>query len=140
MTADTDISFSAQDGALAALALLAALEPDAEESLAAFLPLCAQIDAARAALMVPLINDMASAPDGVEAVLDLIADALPAALADTVYLLAADYVSACGTSLPEQMRLLERLAEAIRLDRLTRAALDRAALARSRNFKAGAEE
>lgn len=140
MTADTDISFSAQDGALAALALLAALEPDAEESLAAFLPLCPQIDAARAALMVPLINDMASAPDGVEAVLDLIADALPAALADTVYLLAADYVSACGTSLPEQMRLLERLAEAIRLDRLTRAALDRAALARSRNFKAGAEE
>lgn len=135
MTAATHIAFSAEDAALAALALLAALEPDGQESLSGFLPLCPQIDAARAALVVPLIADMAGAPDGVEAVLELIADALPPAMADTAYLLAADFVSACGTSLPEQIRLLERLGDAIRLDRLTRAALDRAALARSRDFK-----
>lgn len=134
MTSEPHISLSAEDAALAALALLAALEPDGQESLSTFLPFCPQIDAARARLMVPLITDMAGAPDGVEAVLDLIADALPPAVADTAYLLAADYVSAYGTALPEQIRLLERLGEAIKLDRLTRAALDRAALARSRDL------
>ena len=135
MTIEPHISFSAEDAALAVLALLAALETDGRKSLSGFLPLCPQIDANRAALIVPLIADMASASDGVEAVLDLIAEALPHDLTDTVYLLGADYVSTYGTALPEQMRLLERLAEAIKLDRLTRAALDRAVLARSRHLK-----
>ena len=135
MTIEPHISFSAEDAALAVLAMLAALETDRKESLSGFLPLCPQIDANRAALIVPLIRDMASASDGVEAVLDLIAEALPHDMTDTVYLLGADYVSTYGTALPEQMRLLERLAEAIKLDRLTRAALDRAALARSRHLK-----
>lgn len=128
------IDLSQTDAALAALSLLAALEPDAATGLEAYLPRYPQIDTRRAALIVPLIQDMAGAPDGVEAVFDLIADALPPHLSDTVYLLAADYVSAYGTALPEQMRLLERLAEALKLDRLTRAALDRAALVRSRAF------
>lgn len=134
MSQHAHIFVSPSDAALAALTLLAALEPDTQTSLEAYLPLCPQIDAGRAALIVPLILDMAGAPDGVEAVMDLIADTLSPDNGDTAYLFAAEYVSACGTMLPEQMRLLERLAEALKLDRLTRAALDRAALARSRGL------
>lgn len=140
MTADTDISFSPQDGALAALALLAVLDADGDERLDAYVPLCPQLDAARARLMVPLISDMARAPDGVEAVLQLISEALPSEFGDTAYLICADYVAAYGTALPEQMRLLERFGEAVKLDRLTRAALDRAALARGRDLKQAAAE
>ena len=139
MTDTSPIALSAKDAALAAVALLAALEPEAEESLAAFLPVCPQLDASRAFFIVPLITDMARAPDGIEAVLEVIADALPPAMAATAYLLAAEFVSAWGTHLPEQMRLLERLGEAIKLDRLTRAALDSAALARSQSLDEATE-
>ena len=132
MSRNTQIALSAEDAVLAALALMAALDADGDDHLDAYMPMCPQPDAARASLIVPLIADMSSAPGGVEAVLHLIAEALPSEFSDTAYLLCAEYVATFGTALPEQMRLLERFGEAVKLDRLTRAALDRAALARSR--------
>lgn len=136
MTDVLPIDLSPADTALAAIALLAALDKDAAARLDDYLPRCPQIDAGRADFIAPLIADMAAAPDGVEAVLELLAAHVPPQSADTAYMLCADYVASCGASSPEQLRLLARLGETLQLDRLTRAALDRAALARSRHFEA----
>lgn len=135
MSDNAAINLGPADTGLAALVLIAALDDDAGEKLAVFLPYCPQLDAARADFIMPLITDMARAPEGVEAVLELISAGLPPALAEAVYMLAADYVAGFGAAMPEQIRLLERLAESLQLDRLTRAALDRAALARARELK-----
>ncbi len=136
MTDAMPIDLSPADAALAAIALLAALDKYAAARLEAYLPTCPQINAGRADFIAPLIADMAGAADGVEAVLELLAANLPPQNADTAYMLCADYIASHGTSSPEQLRLLARLGETLQLDRLTRAALDRAALVRSRRFEA----
>ena len=63
------------------------------------------------------------------------AAAVAASLSDkqsaTVYMLCADFIAQNGNVSPEEMRLLERLGETLALDRLSRAAFDRAAQARA---------
>ena len=46
-------------------------------------------------------------------------------------MLCADFIAQNGNVSPEEMRLLERLGETLALDRLSRAAFDRAAQARA---------
>lgn len=125
------LDLSAQDAALAALSLATALGAGDEARLAAFLDRHENVTGARMAFVTPLILDMASAADGFETVLTLIGTAVPTTQSATCYALAADYIALCDAASPEHMRLLERLGEVLKLDRLTRAALDRAALARS---------
>ncbi len=73
---------------------------------------------------------IASGPDGLQTVLDLIADTLPENLRETAYILAAEVAASDLQSRPEERRFLQLLAGRLKLDRLTVAALERAAMAR----------
>lgn len=73
-----------------------------------------------------------SQPDGLNLVLELIADALPPALRETAYVLAAEVAVSDLKATPEERRFLQLLAQKLKLDPLIVAALSRAALARHR--------
>ncbi len=75
-------------------------------------------------------GQIASGPDGLTTVLELIGAALPDNLRETAYILAAEIAASDLSSRPEERRFLQLLAQRLRLDRLTVAALERAALAR----------
>lgn len=68
--------------------------------------------------------------DGLAKVLDLIADGLPDHMRETAYVLAAEVAATDMRVRVEEVRFLEMLAEKLRLDKLTCAALERAAKAR----------
>jgi tellurite resistance protein len=73
---------------------------------------------------------IASGPDGLAAVLAMIREAVPDNLRETAYILAAEIAASDLRSRPEERRFLELLAQALELDDLTIAALQRAAIAR----------
>jgi tellurite resistance protein len=77
---------------------------------------------------------IASGPDGLTTVLAMIATALPDNLRETAYILAAEVAASDLSSRPEERRFLQLLAQHLRLDRLTVAALERAAVARHQQF------
>ena len=76
-------------------------------------------------------RDIFEAPEGFDTLLEIVADSLSGAQSATVYMLCADFIAQNGKVSPEEMRLLERLGEALAIDRLSRAAFDRAAQARA---------
>ncbi len=73
---------------------------------------------------------IASGPDGLTTILTMIREAVPDNLRETAYILAAEIAASDLRSRPEERRFLELLAQALQLDALTVAALQRAALAR----------
>ncbi len=73
---------------------------------------------------------IASGPDGLTTILTMIREAVPDNLRETAYILAAEIAASDLRSRPEERRFLELLAQALELDALTVAALQRAALAR----------
>jgi tellurite resistance protein len=68
--------------------------------------------------------------DGLEAVLKGIRGALPPKLRETAYAIACDVAAADGETSQEELRLLEILGQRLGIDRLTGAAIERAARAR----------
>jgi uncharacterized membrane protein YebE (DUF533 family) len=68
--------------------------------------------------------------DGLAKVLELIGDGLPEQLRETAYVLAAEVAATDLRVRVEEVRFLEMLAEKLGLDKLTCAALERAAKAR----------
>lgn len=128
------MDMSPQDAVLAALELARRLCRVPAAVLAAEAAAAKPLGAAaadRLALMAPLIADIIDAPDGFETALDIIAAAVPPAQIATAYALTADFIAAHGSATPEEMRYLEKLGDSLRLNRLTRAALDTAARARA---------
>lgn len=77
---------------------------------------------------------LAKPPNGVDTVLDLVRDALPAELYETAYVLCAEVASTDLSVSAEEARFLEKLALKLGIDALVVAALDRAA--RARHMKA----
>lgn len=73
-----------------------------------------------------------SGDDGLERVLDMIAEGLPEPLYETAYVLAAEIAAADLRVGIEERRFLQLLARRLRLDRLVTTALERAAAARHR--------
>ena len=73
---------------------------------------------------------IASGPEGLNTVLEVISEALPDNLRETAYILAAEVAASDLRSRPEERRFLQLLAQRLKLDRLTVAALERAAMAR----------
>lgn len=69
-------------------------------------------------------------PDGLDKVLDAIFHALPDRLYETAYVFAAEVAATDLRVKVEEIRFLEMLAERLKLDKLTCAALERAAKAR----------
>ncbi|MGA7327312.1 MAG: tellurite resistance TerB family protein [Rhodomicrobium sp.] len=74
--------------------------------------------------------DVLSEEDGLERMLELVADALPKKLYETAYALAVE-VAAADLRVPdEEIRLLELLRDTLHLDKLVTAAIERSARAR----------
>jgi tellurite resistance protein len=71
-------------------------------------------------------------PDGLDAVLGLIRDALPESLRETAYWLALEVALTDEHVNLQEVRIVELLRRALSIDRLVAAALDRAAEARYR--------
>jgi len=71
-----------------------------------------------------------SKPNGLDNVLDMIAETLPQRLRETAYVLAAEVAASDLKVKLEEVRFLEMLAEKLSLDALICAALERAAKAR----------
>ncbi len=76
-------------------------------------------------------------PGGVEAVLDLVNEALPSELRETAYVLASEVVETDMKFRNEEKHFLEMLASRLQLERLTVAALERAVKARHRHVSHG---
>jgi hypothetical protein len=75
-------------------------------------------------------GDLLSNEDGLDDMLELIASALPKKLSETAYALAVE-VAAADLKVPdEEIRLLELLRDALNLDKLVTAAIERSARAR----------
>ena len=74
-----------------------------------------------------LARDLLGAEDGLESGLVLVCAALDRARCAQAYALAADFVMLNAQITPEEIRLLDILAENFRLNPLTRAAIDTAA-------------
>ena len=75
-------------------------------------------------------GDLLSNEDGLDEILELIASALPKKLYETAYALAVE-VAAADLKVPdEEIRLLELLRDALNLDKLVTAAIERSARAR----------
>jgi tellurite resistance protein len=75
-------------------------------------------------------GDILSEEDGLERLLEILADALPKKLYETAYALAVE-VAAADLKVPdEEIRLLELLRDAFHLDKLVTAAIERSARAR----------
>ena len=80
-----------------------------------------------------LLNDCAellAGENGFEATLSAIRSALPTRLRETAYAIACDLVAVDGEASQEELRVLELLRDRFALDRLTAAAIERAARAR----------
>ena len=127
------VKISPAQASLAALFVAQKLAAANDADLVAFIaaqPALAEILAMRDNA-AELAHDITNAEQGFDTLLDLLADSFTPAQADTTYLLCADFIARYGRVSPEEMRFLERLGAALKIDRLTRAAFDRAAQARA---------
>ena len=68
--------------------------------------------------------------EGLDAIMGLVKEALSPSLRETAYALALDVALAEAPVLPEENRILQRLRSALDVDRLTAAALEKAAVVR----------
>ena len=75
-------------------------------------------------------GEILSAEGGLDAVLDLIAASLPTGLRETAYALAVEIAAADMEVRQEELRFLELLADALDLDKLITAGIERGARAR----------
>lgn len=73
---------------------------------------------------------VASGPDGLHRILDLITASVPDRLRETTYILCAEVAAIDGQLSEEELRFLQLLAGSLRIDRLTCVALERSAAAR----------
>jgi tellurite resistance protein len=90
-------------------------------------------------MLVPMAEDCATIvgePNGVATVLGLIKAAVPQELTDTAYALACEVAATDSRLLHSEMQVLDLLRQQLSLDRLTAAALERAAIARNRRLEA----
>ncbi|MCH1542101.1 MAG: hypothetical protein L7U45_03485 [Alphaproteobacteria bacterium] len=137
--------FSPQRAALMALSVAHQLGDANADALNDFIATQAAFaapgDIARAQEMArDIAQDIATAPDGVDTLLNLLAAALRGDATATAYSLCADFIALHGRVSPEEMRFLERLGDALGIDRLSRAAFDRAAQARATPLSAADEQ
>lgn len=87
--------------------------------------------------LVPTAEECAgllAKPDGLEQVLTIITASLPSRLAATAYLIASEVAAADHRFGREEIALLRIIRDRLDIDRLTAAALERAAIARSQRL------
>lgn len=97
------------------------------------LPVFSSFDPDRLIAAAQRCTDILSGAEGLDIALETIRDALPAQLYDTAYALAVEVIAADRQIVAEEIRLLQLLAARLSLDKLTCAAIERAAQARYRS-------
>lgn len=94
------------------------------------LPIFAGYDPERLPRMSNTVFDLLVEEDGLEALFDLIREALPERLFETAYALSCDVAAADGLIEGQEARMLEEIRDELNLDRLHAAAIERGARAR----------
>lgn len=95
------------------------------------LPVFADFDAERLVKTAEDCGEILSADGGLEQVLRLVHGAVPAKLRETAYAVALEVAAADRLVKPEEIRFLEMLGDALELDTLTKAAIERGIRARN---------
>ena len=95
------------------------------------LPVFADFDAERLVKTAEDCGEILSADGGLEQVLRLVHGAVPPKLRETAYAVALEVAAADGLVKPEEIRFLEMLGDALELDTLTKAAIERGIRARN---------
>lgn len=91
-------------------------------------------DKDRVAVVKNIVSDLFSEDDGIDALVGLVAEALPERFNETAYALACDVVAADGSAKMAELRMLEILRYDLRVGRLAAAAIERGARARHQRF------
>ncbi len=94
------------------------------------LPVFASFDPNRLVKTAEACGDILSEEDGLDVILNVIADALPRKLYETVYALAVEVAAVDRDVRTEELRFLELLRDNLHLDTLVVAAIERGARAR----------
>jgi tellurite resistance protein len=94
------------------------------------LPVFQRFDRTRLATIVQECGDMLQEKEGLQTVLGLVKDQLPVRLRETAYALAVEVAASDLVVGKEELRFLAILRDALSLDKLTTAAIERSAIAR----------
>jgi tellurite resistance protein len=94
------------------------------------LPIFKHFDGHRLTTVAQEAGEILQEPEGLQTVLALVADALPKKLRETAYALAVEVAASDLAVGREEMRFLAMLRDALELDKLVTAALERSAIAR----------
>ncbi|KHA53664.1 MAG: tellurite resistance TerB family protein [Sulfitobacter geojensis] len=137
MTNDPSLSLSAPDSLVALMVAISASDENIRtaelikiQSAVNMLPIFADYDNDRLAVISKTVFDLFEQEDGLDALFGLIREALPERLYETAYALACDVAAADGTLDEAELRLLEEIRYELNLDRLHAAAIERGARAR----------
>jgi tellurite resistance protein len=96
------------------------------------LPIFADFDPERIIEVGNACAELLKEDDGLDVALECIARALPPPLRETAYALACDVAAADGRPADAELQMLELIRHRLHVDRLTAAAIERAAQARHR--------
>jgi tellurite resistance protein len=94
------------------------------------LPVFEDFDAERLTHITQECGEMLQVDEGLDAMLGLVSQALPQQLQATAYALAVEVAISDQKIWREEIRFLARLRDALKLDKLTTAAIEHAAIAR----------
>ncbi|MCX7560373.1 tellurite resistance TerB family protein [Sulfitobacter sp. F26204] len=137
MTNGPSLALSAQDSLVALMVAVSASDENIRtaelikiQSAVNMLPIFANYDNDRLAVISKTVFDLFEQEDGLDALFGLIREALPERLFETAYALACDVAAADGTLDEAELRLLEEVRYELNIDRLHAAAIERGARAR----------
>ena len=113
---------------------MAGAEIDAMSNTVADLPAFRGYDRGKLLSAVRTCSDILQHGEGLETVLGLVNEALPAGLRDTAYAVACTVAISDGKVGQEELRLLEMIRHALDIDRLVAAAIERGVAALNREL------
>lgn len=133
----TPIPLSAQDGLVAIMIAVSVSDENIRTSelvtiqrIVNHLPVFADYDEDRIAVVAQTVFDLIEEDDGLDALFGIVRSALPEKLYETAYAMACDVAAADGTLREAELRLLEEIRYELNIDRLHGAAIERGARAR----------
>jgi tellurite resistance protein len=94
------------------------------------MPVFERFDSSRLVMIAEQCGDILQVPDGMQTVIGLVKDQLPARLRETAYALAVEVAASDLLVGKEELRFLAILRDGLGLDKLTTAAIERSAIAR----------
>jgi tellurite resistance protein len=134
-------TFTAQDSLVATMLLVAAAdtgmnrrETEAVTAIVGLLPAFRGFEPGRIAEISTVVLQMLQEENGIDQILSLVEEGLPDDFAETAYALACDVAAADESVGLQETRLLGMLRERLGVERLSAAAIERAARARHRRL------